>query len=394
MNQTNSSSTLTFDRIVGLVVILLLLTILAVLWQNQDRIVSSTDAPINLQSATHSATDNQSYIVYTAVDEQGLEQLYAISLDLRSGTIVTQETRQLTREKVGVWDFSLSPHNNQILYSALTSRGTADLWLTTPVSVTAQKLVDCPDSACSSTAWSPDGRLLAYSRRNATADGAPTLNPPRLWMIDTLTGEAGMLFNDSQKLAFEPRWSSDGQWVSYLSPDYVGVGVMNLNDATTQFFTTPSGEPATWRPGKSEILLTTQAQITQTWVTHLVLVDVRSGGQRNLSGDAFLVEDSSPIWGPDGEWLIFRRRIIEGAGKTLSKQLWRMKWDGSEAQPLTQDPEVEHGFVSLSPEGRFAVYHRFPLKGPNFVISVWVLDLQTGQRSEIVTPGQRPQWLP
>ena len=78
-------------------------------------------------------------------------------------------------------------------------------------------------------------------------------------------------------------------------------------------------------------MLTTQVQTSENWATHLVLVDVATGSQRNLSGEQVLVEDSSPIWSGDGEWLVFRRRIIEGAGKTLSKQLWRMKWDGSEA---------------------------------------------------------------
>lgn len=392
MNQS-SSSPFSFDRIVGLVIIALLLAILGLIWQNQaPDLASVAGQSTNAQDA--SQQENQQYIVYTAVDEQGLEQLYATPLEIRANGIITGERKQLSHEAVGVWDFAPAPTANRILYSALTAKGTADLWLTTPLSPTATLLVPCPDGACGSAAWSPDGRLLAYSRRNATVGGAATLNPPRLWMIDTVSGESAAVFSDNQKLAFEPRWSSDGKWISYLSPDFVGVGVMNLDDGNTQFFATPSGEPAVWRPGKSEIMLTTQVQTSENWATHLVLVDVATGSQRNLSGEQVLVEDSSPIWSGDGEWLVFRRRIIEGAGKTLSKQLWRMKWDGSEAQPLTNDPNIEHGFVSLSPDSRYVVFHRFPLKGPNLVISVWVLDLQTGQQIEIASPGQRPQWLP
>lgn len=392
---TQSTSTpFTFDRIVGLVVILLLLAILGLVWQNQGRNPADNGSVAGNQQLSASQQADQQYIVYTAVDEQGVEQLWATPLEIQATALVTHEAQQLSHETVGIWDFALSPFHDQILYSALTSKGTADLWLTTPLSSTSTLLVGCPDSACGSSAWAADGRLVAYSKRNSTGNGGATLNPPRLWLIDTLSGESAAVFSDTQKLAFEPRWSSDSKWISYLSPDFVGVGVMNLESGSTQFFETPSGEPAVWRPGHSQILLTVQSQVSDTWVTHLVLIDTSNGEQQNLSGEANLVEDSSAVWTPDGEQIIFRRRIIEGAGRTLSKQLWQMKADGSAAQPLTNEPDFEHGFVSMAPAGNYVVFHKFPLKGPNVVLSVWALNLETGQQTEIAQPGQRPQWLP
>lgn len=381
---TSTSTSFSFDRLVGVVVVLLLLLVMALVWQTQG------------QKATPTATKrtDQQYIVYSAVDEQGIEQLFAISVTVQASNIITGVAKQLSHEQVGIWDFSVSPFADQILYAALTSKGNADLWLTTPLSQTPTLLVSCPDGACSSSAWAKDGRLVAYSRRNATSSGTATLNPPRLWMIDTLTGESAAVFSDTQKLAFEPRWSSDSKWLSYLSPDFVGVGVMNLESGATQFFETPSGEPAVWRPAHPQIVLTVQSQISDTWVTNLVMIDVGSGEKLNLSGETLLVEDSSPVWTPDGEQLIFRRRIVEGAGRSLSKQIWKMRADGSEAQPLTNEPDFEHDFVSMAPAGNYVVFHKFPLKGPNVVLSVWALNLATGQQTEIARPGQRPKWLP
>ena len=67
------------------------------------------------------------------------------------------------------------------------------------------------------------------------------------------------------------------------------------------------------------------------------LVDPIADTRVNLSGETAPVEDGAPVWSPDGEWLAFRRNINDGPGATLTKQLWLMRADGSEARPLTND---------------------------------------------------------
>ncbi|MCB0152172.1 MAG: PD40 domain-containing protein, partial [Caldilineaceae bacterium] len=70
---------------------------------------------------------------------------------------------------------------------------------------------------------------------------------------------------------------------------------------------------------------------------HLFLVDPIADTRVNLSGETSPVEDGAPVWSPDGEWIAFRRNINDGPGATLSKQLWIMRADGSDARPLTDD---------------------------------------------------------
>lgn len=47
-------------------------------------------------------------------------------------------------------------------------------------------------------AFSPDGRVLAYSRRNPSDFAAAAVSPPRIYMLDMLTKEIAPLAADGQ----------------------------------------------------------------------------------------------------------------------------------------------------------------------------------------------------
>jgi TolB protein len=333
--------------------------------------------------------------VYSTTDANGVEQLYMVAVDVAQrgeGDLATPA--QLTSVPTGIWDFAVAPDGSQIVFAALTEDGTSDLWSATPGVSEPQQLLACPDAVCSGAAWSPDGRFLAYSRRNATEFSAGVISPPRLWLLNPLTGENSAVFADSQKLAFEPRWSSDGQWLSYLSPDLGGVGTLNLYDGSTQFYETNTGEPGVWRPLRSQLLMNVMRQLGDIYVVHLLLIDVANNEQRNLSGEEALVEDGSPAWSPDGAWIAFRRKELDGPNATLGKQIWIMRGDGSGSRALTSDPAFDHGQPAWSPDGRYLLFHKLPLKGPEITLSVWALDVETDATWQVVSPGQRPGWVP
>jgi Tol biopolymer transport system component len=248
-------------------------------------------------------------------------------------------------------------------------------------------------------AFSPDSQLLAFSQRNATAFGVPVVSPPRLYLLELATGTVAPVFADDQQLAFDPRWSADGQWLSYLSPGLGGVGVYHLQNGTTRFYPTTTGEAAVWHPQRNELVLSEMISGGDYFEIHLMLIDPLTETRQDISvvadsGEVIAVEDNSPAFSPDGEWLAIRRKELEGPRATLGKQLWVMRADGSEAYPLTQEAEVDHGPAVWSPDGRYLLYHRFPLRGPDVTVSVWVLDVASGQSWEVARPGQRPQWVP
>lgn len=336
-------------------------------------------------------------VVYSAVDAQGQEQLYVADAQLPSATdqsIATTPLIQLAIGPLNVWDFSVMPQGGQIIYAALKEDGTSDLWQIRPGDREPLLFVPCPNAVCSSMAWSPNGKLLAYARRNATEFGAAVLSPPRLWLFDVATGESVSVFTDNQKLAFEPDWSADGEWLTYLSPDVGGVGVVNLQSGDERFYLSDTGETGIWHPEEIRFVYSVLSQRDTQYVSHLIMVDPVAETTQNLSGEAAIVEDNSPVWSPDGTWLALRRKELSGSGATPGKQIWHMRSDGSEATPLTSDPAFDHGQPQWSPDGRYLLFHKLPLKGPEITLSVWIVDVETGKTWEVARPGQRPLWLP
>jgi TolB protein len=377
-----------FDRTVLSVIAATTAAILLVIWRGGQVGV----APVDAQPTTRPPK-----VLYTAVQGR-VEQLFTVDAPVRvageSAPAAGATPVQLTALPSGIWDFAVAPGGTQIAFSALTETGNSDLWRTQPEAAAPTLLLACPDAFCATPAWSPDGRLLAYGRRNANDFAAAAISPPRLYLLDIQAGETAPVFSDSQKLGFDPRWSFDGQWLTYLSPDLGGVGATNLESGEEQFYATSTGETGVWHPKQHLFLMSEQGQIGDRFVVHLVRVDPVTNTRTNLSGAQSLVDDGAPAWSPDGEWIAFRRNELEGERSSLSKQLWLMRADGSDARPLTIDPANDYGAPAWSPDGRTLLYHRFPLKGPEIVIAVWAMDVATGQQQLVVSPGQRPQWLP
>lgn len=330
--------------------------------------------------------------LFTRVVE-GKEQLFAAPLPGQTATAGLPPVTQLTDLEAGLWEFAISPVDNRVVFAALTEQGTSDLWVMTPGDAPAL-LLACPTTFCSSPSWSHDGELLLFSQRNANNFGAAAVSPPRLYIMHVASSETAPVFADSQKLGFEARWASDNQWITYLSPDFVGVGAYNLETGVERFYPTQTGEAAVWQPGATRFVMNEQRMIGERSAIHLILVDPIADTRLDLSGEMAQVEDGAAVWSPDGEWLAFRRNITEGPDATLTKQLWLMRSDGSQARPLTNDPAIDHGPPVWSPDGKALLFHKFPLKGPEIVISVWMLDVASGAQQQIASPGQRPQWLP
>ncbi len=333
-------------------------------------------------------------VAYSTIDAAGQEQLFLAPAQLDASAVITTVPLQLTQLNTSLWEFAVAPDGSQIVFSALKEDGTSDLWRISPGEQTPALLLACPNAVCSSVSWSADGQVLAFSRRNATQFSAAALSPPRLWLLDVTSGESFPAFADDQKLAFEPRWSADSQWLSYVSPDLGGVGVYNLQNNTEQFYPSTSGEAAVWHPLRNEVVIGVAETINGNYVTHLRLVDPVTQQQTNLSGAEALVEDGSPAWAPAGEWLAFRRKEFTGPGATPGKQLWLMRQDGRDARALTADPAFDFGQPLWSPDGRALLFHKLPLKGPEITLSVWIMDVESGRTWQVASPGQRPQWFP
>jgi Tol biopolymer transport system component len=322
-------------------------------------------------------------VIYVAPDAQSNDQLFVLPT-------LKEQPIQLTHEPWGIWDYALAPDGMQITYAAMRQDSGSDLWQIASAGSSRQQLVDCTEAACSGAAWAPDGQRFVYERRGMLVPGAAP-GPPRLWWLDPASGETVTVFQDSQLLGYGARWSPDSQWLSYVSPSNQGVQVYNINDGRNFLIPSRMGGLAVWSPRGDALLVTDIQRQEERFAVHLLKVNPTSGQLTDLSGAEANVEDSSPVWSSNGGWIAFTRKV---AGASMGKQIWLMRPDGREAHYLTNETDIHHGLPEWSPDSRYLLYQRYPLKELGAQPAVWLLDTQTGQSQELVAPGNRPTWLP
>lgn len=335
-----------------------------------------------LQPITWQFQTGRPRLLYLAWDESNSgNQLYVIAPD-------GGRPEQLTQSEFHVLDYAVSPDDGRIVYSLARADGGSDLWIMTADGLDNRLLLACPEGACSRPAWAPGGQRLIYERRTAAAPNSPP-GPPRLWWLDVSSGETVAVFADSQWLGFSVNFSGDGRWISYVSPLTQGIQAYNL--VTGEYLLIPSrtGEPADWSPNGDSLLLTQLELDSTDFNVYLMRVDVPAGTTTQLSGEE-AVNDAWPAWSPDGEWIAMTRKPPRAA---VGSQIWRLRSDGREAEPLTANPNVHHGPPIWSPDGRFIVFQQFTLSNPEMP-GIWLLDVETRATHEVVTPGIQPAWLP
>lgn len=341
------------------------------------------------QSRGASGDDGISFLLYKTVDDAGRAQLHA--LPFANGEFdIESQPRAVSPDDESVWDFAASPDGERVVYAALGEMGFSDLRLVELSTGKDRPLLACGNGSCSGPSWSSDGELLAYTRRNVNAFASGLLSPPRIWILDVATGETAPIYSDSQRLGLEARWSADGEWLCFVSPEEQKLGVFNLTGGQTVFYPTATGETCAWDRARPRLYTTELWQSGDEWMTHLIAIDAESGEKVDLSGTGNLVHDSSAAPSPDGGWIAFKRKELEGPGATRGSQIWRMGPDGSQAEALTADPAYDHGPPVWSPDGRFLITRRYPLRGPGVVPSVWLIDLATGALRLLVEPGDFP----
>jgi TolB protein len=329
-------------------------------------------------------TTSQPRVLFISWDSEDRSQLYVAT----PGSL--EETAQLTQERLGVLDYSVSPDGGQIAYATLREDNGSDLWLMDNDGRNQRLLIDCEGGACGGATWTPDGRRLVYEQRNMPFAGAPP-GPPRLYWYDLAAGATTPVFADSQWLGLAARFSDDGQWLSYVAPLDQEVQIYNVTDGRTLRVTSRMGQPGVWHPQLNQLLVSDIQFEENSHAIHLFLVDLASSELTNLSGEGAAVSDQLPNYSPDGGWISVGRKEPR---QPMGHQIWLIRADGSEARPLTNNPDTHHGPAYWSPDGRQLLFERYQLSQPGADPEIWLLDVETGDMTHISGFGAQPAWLP
>jgi len=333
-------------------------------------------------------------ILYLGWDENERNQVYRQNHG--------EEPAQITRVEDGVLDFAVSPDGRTLVYTTLVDDGNSEIWKIDATGHDSRLILTCNQAECSQPVWAPDNRRLVYEKRNIGDDGIP--GSPYLWWLAPETGETRTVLENYEARGTALRFSPDGQWLSYVSPEKEGAVIYNLQDGRSHFVANEIGVPVAWSPNSSQIIVPNLDLViihgdegddhlnhTHNYetATHLFDFDVASGESVSISGD-LKVEDSVPAWSPNGDWIAFGRRF---PGTSAGRQLWLMRPDGSEAYALTSDFDFTYGLPLWSPDGRYLLFQRFPIDKPDGEPGIWLFDIENGQESELVAVGMQPAWL-
>jgi ABC-type nickel/cobalt efflux system permease component RcnA/Tol biopolymer transport system component len=334
-------------------------------------------APFNVEEAR---------VVYLAAFEPGVEQLYVVPA-------AGGDPQRFTQNTASVWDFAVSPDRALIAYASSREGGGSAIWLIGADGSEERLVLDCDGAACRNVVWSPDGTQLIYERQDFTPAAGTGIDSSSLWWVDVATGETGPVFQDTQLPGFSPRWSPNGQWLSYTAAGTTGMQIYNLQGGESYGLPNVTGSGAIWHPTQNALLMTDVRPEGALYLTHLIWFDLETQALVDLTGEGG-IEDSLAAWRPDGGSIAVVRRVIAEEASAPGNQVWLMRADGSEARVLTDNADAIHQQPVWSPDGRYLLYPLYDLSQEWPEPRIFRLDVETGEQIEIVSPGNFPDWLP
>jgi hypothetical protein len=212
--------------------------------------------------------------------------------------------------------------------------------------------------------------------------------------------------SDTNHSATTPVWSSDGLLAFYdeslravvlIDPQSEHLNALN-------YIPNNVGMVGDWSPNGDHLVLPDILLLQQTdeeqggeeppFFSHLFQINTSTGRTLDLSAfSGYFVEDVSPAYSPDGQWIAFARKFLQFSEWTLGRQIWLMRSDGSGATQLTDDADLNHSALSWSADGERLIFMRLDRTNLSNTPEIWMLTVETGEITQLVMGGYLPQWV-
>jgi Tol biopolymer transport system component len=315
-------------------------------------------------------------VFYLAEDENKFKQIFVTEINLGS-------PQKITNTEKGVTDFAISPDESQIVFIEQTGDLDYALWLTSLDGANQRKMFFCDAANCSQPVWSPDGLRIIFEYMPLDAGSSS------LWWLDVTTGAAQSVFQEARLPGTNPRWSPDGEWLSYATPD--GIRLNHLESGESRLISNLLGAAVQWSPDSKSMLTRDVIIKNNQFITQLFLYDLASETLTNLSADENM-ENILAAWSPDGKTIAVVRRDL-----TIPRgdQVWLIAAhaDGSNARVITNAPAVLHGSLNWSPDGKFILYDLYLLDSFPLESQLEIVDVSTGATTNLGIIGYNPKWV-
>lgn len=232
--------------------------------------------------------------------------------------------------------------------------------------------------------WSPDRTRIAYVHHARPRN-------PDIWVMNADGSEKVRLTTGPLDDA-EPRWSPDGERIAWIKsrPDLPtgSLFVMNVDGSEKRALTGSGAVVPRWSPdGRAITFMYRPGCDNCTNDAEIHVVDLDGSNERSLTDNQ--VDDSGPVWSPDGERIAFARMRDGGA------DLFSTLADGSDERRLTS---LEgYAFIpEWSPDGSEIAF-TLVTDAENFHTRVGVTDVASGEArllTDTETGGILPHWSP
>jgi Tol biopolymer transport system component len=316
-----------------------------------------------------------------------------------------QAAQQVTFSPTGIYDFNVSPDGTRIAFSEIDPLTDSleikvlDLETGGLVQITSCTV---EDSRCSNPVWRPDGSLIAYERINLNSDlGSAGSGPTRVWLLDMSTNPPATrpLFTDSQRLGYSPIWSGDGSHLAVYDANSGGVLVYSFLDNSVVLVPNRSGSVGTLSPDGARLVFPEMLLEGNMVRSTLRIADLSTSNFTDLTTPNQPIDDSSPVWNPDGQRLAIGRQYLDDR-YTRGTQIYLYDTQDGSSTPLVLDDRYTSGFFSWDPTGQQLVMQRFPELDEFGNLTqfatpeVWTYDMMTDTLTLIATDANRPRWVP
>lgn len=295
------------------------------------------------------------------------------------------QAAKLTETGGKVSGFAVSPDGEKILYSVKNDAGGSDLWQMDREGEKHARIVQCEADSCEGALWAPDSQRAAFIRTKS--DGTVML---LVWNSGEKESKELRVVMNGAEPAFT--WSPGGTQIAYFDPQASQLKTIDVDtgEALTAHPVQVIGAPD-WSPDGSRIAFSGEEEVDGFARSGLYVYDLQSKSAKQIQTGLAGADVSPPQWSPDGNWLLIGQRTLPGSP---AKQLFLIRADGLDFEPVVEDLTATHSAYGWSPDGKRIVYQQFELGSSQNRPEVWVWERASGENRKIAADGLLPQWLP
>jgi TolB protein len=321
----------------------------------------------------------------------GAAELYLHDLDQGAGL-------QATDTEAGVIDYSVA--GSRIVYSALRENGDSEIRVLDLSTGEDTRLLECPEQArCQAPTLSPDEQTLAYEQFEWEISGSGQRVPgvSGIHMLPLVPGGSPTPISPIDQSVASPSWSPSGLLAAYNGSLAAIILFDPVKSQEVNVIPNGLGLLGSWSPDGQYLVVPEIVFPNETgteaidFFSHLFRLESTTSAVIDLSSG--MVEDASPAYSPDGSWIAFARKYLDSRW-TPGRQLWLMRADGSQARPLTDNPDFNHSSLAWSPDSGMLAYMRLSQADINLSPEIWITDLEQENQRLLVVGGYLPQWMP